>query len=492
MSDELGVGLTQNEKQYIQQHIVNATLTRADLLSKLIDPRRDIDDECGYPKNITTQQYRLMYDREGLATRVVSLYPEESWAVDPVIYETEDATETEFEKAWAALEDRLQTMSYMEKVDEISGIGRFGVLLLGIDDGLSFSSPVSGINARGEADGSAKHALIYLRAFDESNVSVKTTETDQSNPRFGKPLTYSIELDDTTTHRADTGEQSTTITGQELIVHWSRVIHVADNRKSSEVYGVPRMQTLFNRLYDIRKIAGGSAEMFWKGGFPGFVFEMDPSARILTPDEKQDLRDEVIAYANGLQRYMMFQGIKTNPLPPQVADPQSHIDMQIMLISIALGVPKRVFMGSEQAQLASAQDSKSWNRRLARRQNKYLTPEIIRPFVDRMIAFGVLPEPKTYDVAWPDLNSLSENDRADVLAKRTEAFAKYVQGGVDQLVPPEEYLTMIAGMQPAEVEQIMDAALERAKDIDDDMPEEPVAVGSDDGASEDPFKEEAE
>ncbi|NIP37253.1 MAG: hypothetical protein GWN12_20630, partial [Thermoplasmata archaeon] len=73
-------------------------ITRATLLNKLIDSRRDVDLECGYPKQLTTAHYKIMYDREGIATRVVALMPEESWADDPDVIETEDPTETAFEK----------------------------------------------------------------------------------------------------------------------------------------------------------------------------------------------------------------------------------------------------------------------------------------------------------------------------------------------------------------------------------------------------------
>ena len=61
----------------------DASLMRTTLLTKLFDPRRDLDDECGYPKSISTEQYRRMYEREGIANRVVGVYPEESWNEDP-------------------------------------------------------------------------------------------------------------------------------------------------------------------------------------------------------------------------------------------------------------------------------------------------------------------------------------------------------------------------------------------------------------------------
>ncbi|NIP37254.1 MAG: DUF1073 domain-containing protein, partial [Thermoplasmata archaeon] len=288
--------------------------------------------------------------------------------------------------------------------------------------------------------GDASHQLLYLRAFDESLINIKEVETDRTNPRYGRPKMYSLKFENAVTSRDHSGEVSTT-EGSEVKVHWTRVIHIADNRKTSVVYGVPRLQILFNRLYDLRKIAGGSGEMFWKGGFPGYAFEMDPNARTLTTTESDALKEEVANYADGLQRYIRIQGIKVNSLNPQVADPKSHVEVQLEIIAIALGVPKRIFMGSEQAKLASGQDIKSWNRRVTRRQNKYLTPDVVRPTIDRLIAAGVLPEPKQYDIVWADLNALSEQEMADVLFKRVEAFAKYVTGNVDTLIPPEEFLT---------------------------------------------------
>jgi hypothetical protein len=53
----------------------------------MVDPRHPIDLECGYPKQITPAMYRYMYDRDETATRVNDIYADESWAVDPQVYE---------------------------------------------------------------------------------------------------------------------------------------------------------------------------------------------------------------------------------------------------------------------------------------------------------------------------------------------------------------------------------------------------------------------
>jgi len=106
MSDT-NMALNEQDMAWVRGLVENASLMRSTLLSKLIDTRRDIDDECGYPKELTTEQYKLMYDREGVAARTVRILPEESWAQDPEIYETEDPQQTPWEEAWKELEERI-------------------------------------------------------------------------------------------------------------------------------------------------------------------------------------------------------------------------------------------------------------------------------------------------------------------------------------------------------------------------------------------------
>lgn len=436
----------QQQMIFNREMMENALLSRSSLLGRMLDPRRDINTECGYPDDITPDQYRLLYDREGIGHRIVTVFPEESWTQDPNVFETEDPSETEFEKAWDELQTKLNIYHFMERIDIISGIGRFGVLLLGINDSQDLHQPVSGVDDRGEATESTpgERELLFIRAFDESVATVKKLEADIQNPRFGQPTLYDLQFVDI---NGDVTMSST------RSVHWTRIIHIADNRDTSEVYGVPRIQVSYNRVYDIRKVLSGSGEMFWKGAFPGYSFEVNPD--ITNPSLDNDaLKEQLENYYNGLQRYIALVGISAKSLAPQVADPTAHIDAQLKVIAIALGVPQRVFFGSEQAKLASTQDSRIWNRRIARRQNKYLTPLVIRPFINRMIAIGILPEAE-YTVEWDDLNTATAKEIAEVAALITKALATYVAGNVEMLIPPEEYLSMILGMDHEEIEQVM-------------------------------------
>jgi len=437
--------------QLARDLVSNAAVTRAELLSQIIDGGgKDLNKDCGYPDSIDATAYKNFYAREGIAARVVDVWPEESWSSSPTIYETEDPeNETEFEKAWENIAKEFNAFSLLARADTLSGVGSFGLVLIGIDDGKELNDPIDGISADGKVqvgtkgEGDAKHKLLYLRPFQESVVKIATTENNVTSPRFGLPTMYNITFDDA---------QGSSIKK----VHWHRVIHLADKREMSDVYGTPRMQKSYNRLLDLRKVLGGSGEMFWKGGFPGYSFEVNNDQEGVEFD-KASLRTEMTNYMMGLQRYLALEGVSAKSLAPQVADPKNHLEAQLNAIAIAEGIPKRILFGSEQGELASSQDSKTWNRRLKKRQDGYVTPYVIRPFVDRLIAIGVLPFVEEYFVEWPDLATQTDNEKAEVAKSWAEALAKYVAGGVEEVVPIEEFLSLFGGLPVAQINQIVES-----------------------------------
>lgn len=480
---------------HVAQLLANSTSLLREQFARLLDPRRDYDKECGYPltAEIGPKDYKDLYEREGIARRVVSLVPEESWAVNPTIYETEDPTETAFEEEWSSLVKKFNIFFHLNRIDELSGIGRFGVLFLGIADGKKTNEPVDGVDLKtGKAvEGEAKEAkgvdhLLYIRAFDESAVKVMEWEKDEQSPRYGKPKMYSLQFQETGSGVAiggGTGTAGATLGGT-LLVHWTRVIHVADNCTSSEWAGTPRMLPVFNRILDIRKVLSGSGEMFWRGAFPGFSIEAtDPNAVVDT----ESLKDAITSYANGLKRYMSIIGATVKELAPQVADPTGHTTAFYVNIAITLGIPMRILMGSERGELASSQDQVAWNKRVGKRQSTYLTPMLLRPFIDRLIAMQVLPNVDDYFVDWPDLEKVSDADKAAVAKTRTEALALYVSGNVGDLVGEAEYLSIILELEQEQVDQIMDALEEREKDApeEDDVVEDPIPSVEEDETDED-------
>lgn len=462
--------------------VAQGTTQRAEWLRRIFDPRRDLNKDCGYPDIIQIIAYRLMYDRE-LGRRVVNVFPEETWKQFPIIYEDEDAeTDTPFEADLDALEHRHHLLHYLQRADELSGIGHYGIILWGLSDGKPLDQPVDGCDQWEESTGgmaqqpevpvlnaeTTKRSVLYIRVLDESLVSVAEYERRQTSPRYGQPTYYLITLADP--NRVNGSQVVTEPDLTKTRVHWSRVTHVADNRKTSEVFGTPRQEPVWNRLCDLRKVMGGSGEMFWKGGFPGISVETNPGLDNVQIDIAAT-RKMIDSYMNGLDRYMALENMSAKSLAPQVADPTNHFEVQIKAICVTLGVPYRVFLGIEEGVVSGDQATKAWAERLRNRQARYVTPMIINPVIQRLIDYGVLAptaEPRGWTTEWPELMVLTAEEKAKVAGLVTDALSKYMQGGVDALIPPLQYLTQVCGMTDESARAILEAAIEHIDDVEAD------------------------
>ena len=474
--DEVGAGdeLVFNALLQNPELVANVLTTRSGLFQQLFDPRRDIDEECGYVETVTEEMYRKMYDRE-MGLRVVNVYPEETWKVLPAIYEDPDANKsTPFEESLDAFGKQHQLFHYMQRVDELSGIGHYGVVLWGLDDGLPMWMPVEGSETWEESTGkpsvtkSPERHVIYIRVLDASLVKIAEYEKDVTKPRYSLPLFYNITLADP--RNVNGGEYANPPEFTEQKVHWSRITHIADNRKTSEVQGSPRMQAVWNRLCDLRKVLGGSAEMFWQGGFPGISLETQPGLENAALDEDRTTK-MMYNYRNKLQRHLALTGMTAKSLSPQIADPTASFTVHIKAICVTLGVPFRVFMGIEEGVVSGDQATQAWDGRLKNRQSRYVTPMIIDTILQRLIDYGVLQptaEPRGWVVEWPDLTARTESDKAAVALQKTDAMAKYVAGGVDTLIPPIEYLTQVLGFDDDTAKAIIEAAIEHIEGIADE------------------------
>jgi hypothetical protein len=412
---------------------------------------RNLYQALGYNDNPGFEEYWNLFLRQDVATRIISAPVSASWSLDPEVVEGDDETETPFEKEWKALQKKRSVLHYLQRVDLLSGIGRYGVLFLGVKDGKVAEEPL-------EAGG--KRELLYLRPYVETSVKVSEWETDTANPRYGLPRYYSLQP------RSVEGTNATMPT-QSIRAHWTRVLHVAEETLEDDVNGTPRLQNVLNRLGDLEKVVGGSAEMFWQGALPGHAFKADkefggfdqtvmlPGGGTSTVGEQ--MTDEIEAYVHGLKRYLKLQGIDVQNLSPQVASPQPHVSVILDLIAAARSIPKRILIGSERGELASVQDDANWADHISNRREKYCEPRILRPFLDWAIEHGVLPSPGPdgYSVRWPDLHSSSAKERADVAKVRTEALSSYAgPGNAESVLPRHVFLTEFMELPKDQVEEI--------------------------------------
>jgi hypothetical protein len=329
--------------------------------------------------------------------------------------------------------------------------------------------------------------LLYLRVFPQSLVQITQWDRDQTSPRHLQPTMYLITINDPKLQTGTTGPTTNTVS-----VHWTRVLHVADNLSSSEVFGVPRMKPVLNELLNIDKVLASSPEMMYRGALPGISFETHP---VLGGDVRINaaaLKDMYEQYINSMDRVIVTSGMTAKSLAPSVVDPTPHFNVQVEAICIKIPIPKRIFMGSERGELASIQDDDSWNDTVKGREHGHATCNIVVKFVDRLINATVLPVPENgYYASWPDITSASAQQKATVAMSTIQALSTYFTGELPNHLNPIGILTNVFKFTEEEAYALLGGGMSDDTDeeqIEYDDEEALPTLGKDDGSTE-PNKE---
>jgi hypothetical protein len=482
---------------------------------RIMDPRRDVFAECGFPAEPDAFAYAELIRRDALAARVNEVYAKESWQVFPEVYEAEDGeVVTAFERAWADLGRALRgeysfykpddenaghpLVAELARADVECGKGRFGAIFFGFDDGLlDLRLPVRGVEekfsvglrvartrtdpktgksvivekgdeppdampgvynlrcnavaqpgpgaptlpsfgfganpydpeenstyltlpgtedplggkpddpaARGAPSGAV--TLRFVRVLNEAVCQVARVEGNFTSPRFGLPVSYYVNFNDPALGPYPVTSGAMTGSAYTREVHWTRIVHVCEEG-TSPTYAPPRLEPVLNEILTAQKSRWASGEGYWLTCFSYLFFKTQAGAQDL-PVNRASVKDMMENLLGGLQRHGVLEGLEPVPVTPSVQDPNPFFDLCVKVICIKLGVPQRIFMGSERGELASSQDDAAWNDRLRARQQSFITTRIVVPVIDRLIAVGVLPEPNYVAPAEPDPADPSEVD----------------------------------------------------------------------------------
>ena len=430
-----------------------STLVQSDFLSKLMGVsfggNRDLYEAFGYPKALDFTDYYQRYLRQDIAKAVVDRPAKDTWAGDIDVVETHDDKTTPFEKAFDALSKRLRLKNKFTRLDKVTSLGRYGVLLLGLsdckkrDDFMKQVTPDTNLG------------LLYVRPITEKNASIAEYDKNTNSERFGMPNYYSINVKGVTDNGTST-----------IQVHHSRIIHVAWDLLEDENEGTPILQSIYNRLMDLEKLVGGSAEMFWRGARPGMQGNVDKDFELNDTAEKH-MNEQMDEYEHNLRRFLVMQGVELKPLTPQVQDPLNHIKAQVQMISSITGIPQRVLIGAEQGELASGQDADAWKVLIQNRRSEQVEHAIVRPFIDRLILFQILPKPSTddYSIMWSDLFAPSEKERAETGKTRAAAIQQYLQNPIAvDIIPPKVFIKYFLGFDKQQLEFVEEMRNELADD----------------------------
>lgn len=390
------------------------------------DGARKIAEVAGYPTTLTFEDYFQAYDRQDIATRVVETYPDYTWIAPPEVYESEKSKNTPFEDDWLNLCSDSDIIGTIKAFDILAGIGDYGVLVFGVDDGKQMNEPLVP---------KSKLRLMYMRPYHQGEIVVDQWDTDPFSERYMLPSMYKI-----TPYEYKDNNIKAPLSGNSFYVHYTRVLHFADNALNSRIIGVPRLKRVYDRMMDILKIVAGSGEMFWRGAYQGFSFEAEADGEI-SDDDKVAMKEDIQKYLMGLDRAMLLKGVKTNSLAPSVSSPKEHLDAQLKMVSIASRIPTRILTGSEQGKLASTEDAKNWALQIKTRRTNVAEPRILRPFIKFCTTNGIIAKPKkSFKIIWPELDVPTDKDQSESAMNFTNALRNYAEGSLYHAMPFRDYL----------------------------------------------------
>jgi len=407
--------------------------------------RRSVEEVCGYATSLSFQDYFAAYDRQDIATRIVETYPDFTWMQEPDVFENDDGKKTKFEGSWDEHLLESNALVHLRRLDILSGIGKFGIVVLGVNDGKKINTPLLPAEY---TSGKSRRKVVYMRPYMEGEVTIEKWDNNPSSVRFGMPELYKIqpaEFDDL----SSSSSYNSAFT-REFTVHHSRTIHFCDNAVNSSVFGISRLRRVYDRLTDILKIVAGSAEMFWKGAYSGWSFVMDADTEVTT-ERQTEMKKNIEAFMQGLDRHLLLQGVSPQSHAPNVSSPKDHLDVQLTMIAIASRIPKRIFAGSEMGKMASTQDAENWAKQVTQRRLNVAVPFILRPYVDFCILNGIIRAPlygSKYNTSWQQLEMPSEKDVSETALNFTNALVAYTNNSLYKMMSLETYLVNVWNFSP--------------------------------------------
>lgn len=398
---------------------------------------RDVYAQAGYPTDIDYKDYVFEYERHDIAHRIVSAFPDATWREKPAVVENENDEDSQFEKKFKKVVSGVNIYYYLHRADILANIGEYSIVFMGFDDVTNeeeLSQPVTKATS-----------LNFVQVYGYNNIGIDSYYSDITDKKYGKPEKYKI-----TFKTLGAGGKTT----KTMVVHESRVLHLAEGCLENDFIGTPRLKAVYNRLKDLDKILSASAEGFWRSAWPGLAAKKDPNVR-WTDKSKEDVASQFQAYAHGMSRVMRLEGVDIQELIGRPASPKDHVYVNLELIAGTVNIPRRILTGSEMGEMASTQDRENWHDRIMERRNNWAVPHVIKQLIGKLSSSGVVDAPEDYIIKW-DRSQHSERDQTEINKKKTSMIVAYAKEPSSQSIYSHyDFLVNILEHTPEQAKEIM-------------------------------------
>ncbi len=429
---------------------------RSSLWMEQYGGERNLFSALGYVTNPRYEHYRARYERTDTAQALIDKIPQKAWSRPEVIDTGVESGTSDFEeKANEFLKGEYteeNPIEVMERATRMERLGKYSLIFLGLNDDNATPSETedednesSGVNLlSNEVDESslqdqdAGEAIVYIRPYDEGRADPEEINWETADPtseRFGKPISYNIDFGD---HQP---------TGR---VHHSRVIHVVGNVFDNEFISPSILKSSINRIDDIEKILGGSAEAYWRSAYSPMIVSPPEIQGQMTEfsDSGEELHKQINRYINNFSREI-FTAADVKLMNPDAENPLEFLETQYRDLAVGHNIPQSILMGNETGERATEEDRRMFNERVSDFREEYCEPAVVNKFIAMLINLNVFPEPQGwFQLNWPPVDEKTEKEEANIRQTLSDALNSGTGGRPMTVVTPEEYREKILDWEP--------------------------------------------
>lgn len=366
------------------------------------DGKRDYNELYGYGKDLSYSDYFGMFKRSAIGNTIVQKVAKACWGEMPEIKSNDKVI----------LEDELKILNRkglfkkLQRADILNRIGNFSVMLIGLPDGMDLDQPVGKANSFDD---------VYFNAYNFDGIEILEWDRDPLSSRFGLPELYQLQT-------TSFGEKQKDINRESIVVHWSRIVHMAEGALDSSVEGCSSLEAPYNKVIDVMKITGGSGEAYFRNARQQRALEADKDAQLVPGSASVDtLKQNIADFDNGWDSTLRLQNMKAHHLPVNMISPRDPFDVCVEEISGVTGIPIRILTGKGGGQLAGSEDRASWNALVSDRRDDECSGYLLRA-LEIFNEAGLLELPEDAEVDWPPQAALNEKESAEVGEKRANTL----------------------------------------------------------------------
>lgn len=380
--------------------------------------------DYGYPYQIDFFMHWNMFRRNGYAFAGATIPVEMCWLTKPWVQrdDREDSDdETPYEKEFAKQAKRLNLWKVLRDGDLMQRVGRYSGLIWTVADGKEPSQPITGtLNP---------NKIVMVKPVFEGQLEPSTWDKDRASPRYGLPITYTL-------NEGGTGNRNAYATDAGTI-HHSRVTILTEDALGSDIYGIPCNEPGFNALLNLQKIQGAGGEGFWRQAAQRFVLEAQSGAdgemQDFGPDELRALSEMISDMFAGLDKIPAVGNYKIVPLNTQISNPKEFLEANLSEYSASLkGIPRKLISGTQTGVKAADEDTQGFMRLMQSRRDNALV-EMGQRVIDWFATYTTLKSPTGACLKWDDLTAPTQQDRLELAIKMVLANKDSVAAG--QLAP---------------------------------------------------------